>query len=66
MANQMGKRYRCEKCGTEVIVTRAGNGEVRCWGTVSGTVPAGAFLILLQGSARYIRNIFTIIGREMV
>jgi len=27
-------------------------------------VPAAAFLILLQGIARYIRNIFTITGRE--
>jgi transcription elongation factor Elf1 len=24
MANEMGKRYRCAKCGTELIVTRAG------------------------------------------
>ncbi len=32
MANEMGKRYRCEKCGTELIVTRAGDGEVKCCG----------------------------------
>ena len=24
MANQMGKRYTCSKCGAEVIVTKAG------------------------------------------
>jgi len=32
MANEMGKRYRCAKCGTELIVTRAGNGAVACCG----------------------------------
>jgi desulfoferrodoxin-like iron-binding protein len=32
MANEMGKRYRCTKCGTELIVTRAGNGQVKCCG----------------------------------
>ena len=32
MANEMGKRYRCAKCGTELIVTRAGNGAVTCCG----------------------------------
>jgi len=32
MANDMGKRYRCAKCGTELIVTRAGNGAVTCCG----------------------------------
>ena len=30
MANEMGKRYRCAKCGTELIVTRAGTGKVVC------------------------------------
>ena len=30
MANEMGKRYRCAKCGTELIVTRAGTGKVIC------------------------------------
>jgi len=30
MANEMGKRYRCAKCGTELIVTRAGSGKVVC------------------------------------
>jgi desulfoferrodoxin-like iron-binding protein len=32
MANEMGKRYRCAKCGTELIVTRAGDGAVKCCG----------------------------------
>jgi len=32
MANEMGKRYRCDKCGTELIVTRAGEGGVKCCG----------------------------------
>ena len=30
MANQVGKRYKCVKCGAEVIVTRGGNGTVKC------------------------------------
>jgi desulfoferrodoxin-like iron-binding protein len=32
MANQVGKRYKCAKCGAEVIVTRGGNGTVKCCG----------------------------------
>ena len=32
MANQMGKRYVCKKCGTELVVTRAGEGAVKCCG----------------------------------
>jgi desulfoferrodoxin-like iron-binding protein len=32
MANQVGKRYKCVKCGAEVIITRAGNGTVQCCG----------------------------------
>jgi len=30
MANEMGKRYRCAKCSTELIVTRAGTGKLVC------------------------------------
>ena len=26
MANQVGKRYQCAKCGTEMIVTKGGEG----------------------------------------
>jgi desulfoferrodoxin-like iron-binding protein len=32
MANQVGKRYKCAKCGAEVIVTRGGNGSAKCCG----------------------------------
>ncbi|MFC1929273.1 desulfoferrodoxin [Chloroflexota bacterium] len=32
MANQVGKRYRCAKCGAEVIITRGGEGEINCCG----------------------------------
>ena len=32
MANQVGKRYVCKKCGAEFIVTRGGNGTVCCCG----------------------------------
>jgi desulfoferrodoxin-like iron-binding protein len=30
VANQLGKRYRCPKCGTEILCTKAGNGEIVC------------------------------------
>ena len=32
MANQVGKRYQCTKCGTEMIVTKAGSGDLVCCG----------------------------------
>ncbi|HJX69948.1 MAG TPA: hypothetical protein VJ441_02520 [Dehalococcoidia bacterium] len=32
MANQIGKRYCCAKCGSEFIVTRAGEGTLHCCG----------------------------------
>lgn len=32
MANELGKRYRCTKCGAEVIVTKGGSGSVKCCG----------------------------------
>jgi desulfoferrodoxin-like iron-binding protein len=32
MANQVGKRIVCKKCGNEFIVTRAGKGTVCCCG----------------------------------
>ncbi len=34
MANQIGKRYFCAKCGSEFIVTRGGNGTLSCCGQV--------------------------------
>ncbi len=30
LANEVGKRYSCEKCGTEFIVTKAGEGKLTC------------------------------------
>ena len=30
MAVQTGKRYRCVKCGAEFIITRGGDGDLRC------------------------------------
>ncbi|MEX0800883.1 MAG: hypothetical protein WD379_06680 [Dehalococcoidia bacterium] len=32
MVNQVGKRYVCEKCGSEFIVTKGGSGELHCCG----------------------------------
>lgn len=32
MANQIGKRYVCKKCGSEFIVTKGGEGTVTCCG----------------------------------
>ncbi len=32
MANETGKRYSCEKCGSEFIVTKAGSGTISCCG----------------------------------
>ncbi len=32
MANQVGKRYRCGKCGSEFIVTKGGAGTITCCG----------------------------------
>ena len=30
MAKQMGKRYSCGTCEAEVVVTKAGDGELQC------------------------------------
>ena len=32
MANQLGKRYMCESCGTEVLCNKPGAGTVECCG----------------------------------
>ena len=32
MANQIGKRYKCIKCGSEFIVTKGGTGTITCCG----------------------------------
>jgi hypothetical protein len=30
MANALGKRYMCDKCGTEVLCNKAGAGSLEC------------------------------------
>jgi hypothetical protein len=30
MANEVGKRYSCTKCSSEFIVTRGGQGTIKC------------------------------------
>ncbi len=30
MANQLGKRMTCPKCGAQVLVTKGGAGQVAC------------------------------------
>ena len=32
MPNQLGKRYACEVCGTQVLCVKAGEGSVECCG----------------------------------
>ena len=32
MANQPGKRFQCETCGSEVLCIKAGEGEICCCG----------------------------------
>ncbi|MCJ7744060.1 MAG: hypothetical protein MUO99_05820, partial [Dehalococcoidales bacterium] len=32
VASQLGKRYRCKVCGTEVLCVKAGEGSVNCDG----------------------------------
>jgi desulfoferrodoxin-like iron-binding protein len=32
MANQLGKMYICAKCNSQVIVTKAGAGSLKCCG----------------------------------
>lgn len=32
VGTKAGKRYKCPKCGTEVLVTRAGQSTLRCCG----------------------------------
>jgi desulfoferrodoxin-like iron-binding protein len=44
MATQVGKRYYCERCGSEMLVTRAGEGLLSCCGQPMQLrgAPAGA------------------------
>lgn len=30
MANQLGRRYECTVCGSTVLCTKAGEGEIHC------------------------------------
>ena len=30
MANELGKRFTCESCGSEALCIKAGEGEVTC------------------------------------
>ena len=30
MSNQLGRRYQCDGCGTTVLCTKAGDGEIQC------------------------------------
>jgi len=32
VATQAGKRYKCAKCGSEVMVTKPGTGALKCCG----------------------------------
>lgn len=32
MATQLGKRYTCEVCNSEVLITKAGQGDLECCG----------------------------------
>jgi len=32
MANEIGKRYVCKKCGSEFLVTKPGPGTLKCCG----------------------------------
>ena len=32
MASQLGRRYRCDECGTTVLCTKGGTGTIRCHG----------------------------------
>ncbi|MBI2304478.1 MAG: desulfoferrodoxin [Chloroflexi bacterium] len=32
MANETGKRYSCANCGSEMIVTKGGKGNLSCCG----------------------------------
>jgi desulfoferrodoxin-like iron-binding protein len=36
MANQAGKRLKCQSCGVEIVVTKGGEGTVICCGQPMG------------------------------
>ena len=44
MPNQTGKRYVCSSCGSEMLVTRGGDGQLSCCGKsmdIRGAAPSG-------------------------
>ena len=48
MANQLGKRYACPTCGSSVLCTKSGEGEISCCdATMELQEPAKAPLIRL-------------------
>ncbi len=38
MANQLGKRFQCEVCSTEVLCIKAGDGGIHCCGKSMGLI----------------------------
>jgi hypothetical protein len=38
--NQVGKRYRCEVCETEIICVKGGGGRLECHGAPIALLPA--------------------------
>ncbi|MDP2744596.1 MAG: desulfoferrodoxin [Dehalococcoidia bacterium] len=38
MANELGRRYRCEVCNTEVLCTKSGSGVIICCDKEMGPV----------------------------
>ena len=48
MASQLGKRYKCAKCGTEVLCTKAGAGQMECCGEEMKTQEAKPILPLTK------------------
>lgn len=40
MVNKLGKRLKCENCGAQVLVTKAGEGQVHCCDTPMKEVEA--------------------------
>ncbi len=49
MANQLGKRYVCETCGSSVLCTKSGDGEIDCCEKtmeIQGTSQAPVFRLI--------------------
>ncbi len=50
MANLAGKRYVCNTCGSEFIVTKAGEGQLACHGKPMEIKTAGQRSVEDQGT----------------